>query len=327
MAFLIALLATLAAMPMCLVAGRALGLVDRPSDDGLKIHIRPVPLTGGIAVAVGVVVGLATAEPVPWWLPAAVGLALFVGAVDDVRPLPPWLRVAVQGAAGIVLVAGGLRFETLGIMAAAAVVAATLACTNAVNLMDGQDGLAGGLAAIAAVGLLLAVPEGGEGRGLASALCGSLVAFLVWNRPPARVFLGNGGAYAVGVTLAALAAQVDGGAWPSLLATTVCLGMFAYELTSTVVRRAARGRSLAVGDRRHAYDMAAERLGGRTPSTLVFLLLGAVSVVVAQGVANSSAAVAPLLAAAYAGALALGGFLLKRSDTLTTREAPDEPAR
>lgn len=326
MAFVIAFLVTLVAMPLCIVAGTALGLVDRPSDDGLKIHVRPVPLTGGVAVAAGAVVGLAVAEPVPWWLPTAVGLALIVGAADDARPLSPWIRIAVQGAAGAVLVIGGVRFEALGIMAAAAVVLATLACANAVNLMDGQDGLAGGLSAIAAAGLLLTMPDGGDGGTLAVALCGSLVAFLFWNRPPARVFLGNGGAYAVGVVLAVLTAPAGRAGWTGLLAAAVCLGPFAYELASTVVRRVARGRSLAIGDRGHAYDVAAERLGGRTRSTVLFLFLGAASIPVAVGVSRGAPAVALVVTAAYAGALVLGDVVLRRPRSFT-RKVSDEPAR
>ncbi|HEX6331134.1 MAG TPA: MraY family glycosyltransferase [Actinomycetota bacterium] len=326
MAFVIAFLVTLVAMPLCIVAGTALGLVDRPSDDGLKIHVRPVPLTGGVAVAAGAVVGLAVAEPVPWWLPTAVGLALIVGAADDARPLSPWIRIAVQGAAGAVLVIGGVRFEALGIMAAAAVVLATLACANAVNLMDGQDGLAGGLSAIAAAGLLLTMPDGGDGGILAVALCGSLVAFLFWNRPPARVFLGNGGAYAVGVVLAVLTAPAGRAGWTGLLAAAVCLGPFAYELASTVVRRVARGRSLAIGDRGHAYDVAAERLGGRTRSTVLFLFLGAASIPVAVGVSRGAPAVALVVTAAYAGALVLGDVVLRRPRSFT-RKVSDEPAR
>lgn len=325
MPFLIAFVASAAAMPVFLVAGRAAGLVDRPSGDGLKIHARPVPLTGGVAVAIGVVAGLPTAGPVPWWLPAAIALALAVGIVDDARSLPPWVRVVVQASAGVLLVGGGLRPEPLGVLAGVGVILVALACTNAVNLMDGQDGLAGGLAAVAAAGFVMLAP-GTEDRSLALAVCGALAAFLLWNRPPARVFLGNGGAYAVGVMLAVLASRTARSHWPSLLAAAVCLGPFAFELVSTVLRRSLRGRSLSMGDRGHAYDLAAELLGGRTRSTVLFLIVGAISIPVAVGVSRSALAVALVATAAYAGALALGGLALDRH-RISMREASDEPAR
>ena len=119
-------------------------------------------------------------------------------------------------------------------------VIATVACCNAVNMMDGQDGLAGGLGAIASLGLAGVVATVGVSTLLPLALAGGLLGFLVWNRPPARVFLGDGGAYAVGVFLAASTAQATAEGWHGLLAAGACLGVFAYELVATIVRRLVR---------------------------------------------------------------------------------------
>jgi UDP-N-acetylmuramyl pentapeptide phosphotransferase/UDP-N-acetylglucosamine-1-phosphate transferase len=90
-----------------------------------------------------------------------------------------------------------------------------------------------GLVAIAGVGLALLV--GGTGAAPLAAT-GAACGFLLWNRPPARAFLGDGGAYALGVLLVAGAADASASGWPGLLAAGACLGVFAYELLSTVVR-------------------------------------------------------------------------------------------
>jgi len=190
------------------------------------------------------------------------------------------------------------------------IVALVLASANAVNLVDGQDGLAGGLAAIAAVTFaILLGKNGGLGGTLGFALAGSLVGFLLWNRPPAHIFLGNGGAYGVGASLAALAAEnVLRAGWRGLLAAGACLGVFACELVFTAARRLRSGKPLAIGDRDHTYDLLAAGLKSRTRSTVLFWglggLTGAIAVAVnalplAGGVVTVSLATGVAAAVAY----------------------------
>jgi UDP-GlcNAc:undecaprenyl-phosphate GlcNAc-1-phosphate transferase len=274
MPFLLGLGLGLALVPVARWAGLASGLVDRPGDP-LRIHDRPVPLLGGAAVVGAALIGTALFGTVSPWVAGAAILALLAGLADDVRPLPVWLRLAAQAAAGGLLVAGGFRLTPLGPLGAAAVVVLVLLAANAVNILDGQDGLAGGLAAIAAAALVgLAGWSDRSAAGvLGLALAGALLAFLLWNRPPARIFLGNGGAYALGTLLAVLVVGTTDG-WVLLVAAALCLAVFAFELVFTVVRRVRAGDPLTAGDRRHSYDLLAERLGGRTTSTLAFWGLG-----------------------------------------------------
>jgi UDP-GlcNAc:undecaprenyl-phosphate GlcNAc-1-phosphate transferase len=309
--FLIAFAVALVATPLCLVAGRAVGLVDRPSGDALKIHARPVPLTGGVAVALAALAGAAASGAMRWWLAASVAAALVVGIVDDARPLPPWVRLAAQAGIGGLLVTGGLRLGPAGLVGAVAVIATVLACTNAVNLMDGQDGLAGGLAAIAGVGLAFLLPGGTAGEALGLATAGAATAFLLWNRPPARIFLGDGGAYVLGTLLAVLAVAVGRGGWPELMAAGACLAVFAVELVTTMVRRLRSDRSVLLGDRDHAYDVAALVLGGRTASTALSWGLGVVSVLVAIPIHASPPGIATVLALTYGGVLVAAQALLR----------------
>ena len=88
------------------------------------------------------------------------------------------------------------------------------------------------------------------------------------------MFLGNGGAYGLGALLTVLAAQATNGhGWHGLLAAALCLGVFAFELTFTVVRRLLGSQRLATGDRRHSYDLLGRSRGNRDRSTLALWTL------------------------------------------------------
>jgi UDP-GlcNAc:undecaprenyl-phosphate GlcNAc-1-phosphate transferase len=270
MPFLLALVLT----PLFALVGRRVGLVDHPTGDALKIHGEPRPLTGGLAVVPAVLATVAIVgdglDPV---VGAAVLLLLGVGVVDDARSLPQLIRLGAQLAAGIALAVSGMTIEPLGAVGPAALALAVPATANAVNMVDGQDGLAAGLAAAAALGMTLILASAGDAGSLGPALVGALVAFLVWNRPQASVFLGDGGAYAVGGLLVVLAGETAG-SWASLLGVTVCLGVLVLELGSSMVRRAIHRESLIGGDRAHGYDLLAVRLSSRTRATAAFVAAG-----------------------------------------------------
>lgn len=186
------------------------------------------PTGGGILfVAVGLLGGLlATMAGHPGALPAMAGLVSsgVIGLVDDIQKLrvghvgvPARLKFPIQivlaiPVAWIAHAAGGahqfLLPDQWGWLYWPLAVAAIVGSLNAVNLTDGMDGLAGGLGLIeiAAVALLLPHATAGS-RAVAMSLCGGLAAFLVYNRHPARIFMGDTGALAVGGALAALALQ------------------------------------------------------------------------------------------------------------------------
>ena len=276
---MIALVVGLALTPLARWAGLSLGIVDRPAGDELKIHAEPISLLGGVATVTSAVAAqLLVRGGLPWPVVAAVVMSLAVGLLDDRFQLPAILRVALIGGAGAILVAGNVGIDRLGLTAGVGVILLVLACANSVNIIDGQDGLAGGVAATAGLGVaaVLALHGDGEGASLGLALAGGLAAFLVWNRPPARIFLGDGGAYAVGTLLAVLAARaVEADGLRGLLAAGAALGILAFEVAFSVGRRLASGKHLAGGDRLHSYDLMAGRWG-RITSTVTFWVLGAV---------------------------------------------------
>jgi UDP-GlcNAc:undecaprenyl-phosphate GlcNAc-1-phosphate transferase len=268
----------------------ATGLVDRPATEGsgepqeggpgwvpLKVHSTPVPVLGGAGVMVSVLLTtLLILHRLPLGITAAIALAVITGLVDDARPLPASIRLVALTGSGLLLVAGGVHLEPLGAASPAGVVVLVLLLSNAVNLIDGQDGLASGLGAIACAGLAAVGAAGGQSLPLAAiALAGSLVGFLAWNLSPARIFLGNSGAYGLGVLLALLAARLTFDGWHGLIAAGLCLGVFAFELIFTVVRRLVASEGLATGDRKHSYDLIARGTGSRDRATLLMWTLGA----------------------------------------------------
>ena len=137
------------------------------------------------------------------WILVAIAMATATGLLDDVRALPPLTRVVLQAAAGGGTARHrGARWSRSVGLGGAGLVLVTVAAVNAVNMLDGQDGLAPGLVAIAGVGLSL-LGSGGAAAAAPLAAAGAALGFLPWNHPPARVFLGDAGAYALGVLLAA----------------------------------------------------------------------------------------------------------------------------
>jgi UDP-GlcNAc:undecaprenyl-phosphate/decaprenyl-phosphate GlcNAc-1-phosphate transferase len=249
-----------------------LGLVDAPG--GRKVHTQSVPRLGGVAVVVSAALALAI---VPAFLPEPrnpatlvaiqpfiVGgvLIFLVGLVDDVRGLGAAPKLLVEVLAAAIMMAAGLLIERvtvlgntwmLGWLAYPVTAAWLVGVTNAFNLIDGVDGLAPGIAALAgaACGAILIVRGHTPEAMLLAAFVGAMLGFLVYNFEPASIFLGDSGSLVAGFLLAATAiAGWQKGA--TALASAVPLLIFALPLAdaaSTLVRRVlARpdsGRSLS----------------------------------------------------------------------------------
>lgn len=211
----LALLLGLYFTPVARQAALRFGIVDRP-DGRLKNHGEPVPYLGGLAVFLAYLMALGLVLPfnsLLLGLLLAGTLTLLVGLIDDFGVLTPLAKVAGQGVAIFVLVRSGAVIELAEVpeqlrwpLAAAWL----LAVCNAFNLLDIMDGLAAGVGVIAALGLGVVALVGGElpEAAAAFALAGALTGFLVFNFNPARIYLGDAGSLATGVTLGALALAI-----------------------------------------------------------------------------------------------------------------------
>lgn len=274
---LTALALTLGATPVAGRLARRLDLVDRPGP--LKPQQAPVPYLGGAAVAVGLAAGpVAAGRPM---LSVPMALALALGIVDDRRGLAPTTRLGAEVVVGITA-----ALAVPGPVAARAATAALVVILlNAWNLLDGLDGLATGVAVVSGAA---AATLGGDATPVALAVVGAGAGFLVFNRPPARIYLGDGGAYLLGTTLALTPALAGGGPdpWSVWLATPMLFGIPVADVGVAVIRRARAGVPLFAGDRSHSYDQLVDRgLGVGTTSALFALAqtgLGALGALAAR---------------------------------------------
>ena len=284
--------------------GRRTGALDSAGIEGHEKALRPIPNIGGIGISVGALlplllgltlitfggdrlselplIGNATeafgdrlaSQRTVWWMIALGGVGIHIlGLVDDRRAVGPWKKLIIQlGLASAVVVGGDLRLVTAldvfgpaGVATSAVItVVWIVALCNAINFLDNMDGLAGGVAAIAAAVFLAATIINGQwftavAFGL---LCGSLMGFLVHNVPPARIFMGDGGSLLVGWMLATLTVRttfVDtsdsefalGSAWYGVLMPVVVLAVPLYDLVAVTLLRISQGRSPLVGDQQH----------------------------------------------------------------------------
>ncbi len=269
------------------------GFVDRPGGAGShKAHARIVPYGGGSAIfaslALCVVAGLMIAWLWPGGLattPLAERLAAYAGGLRERTPQLLAIFAAALGlhALGLIddLRAQGPRVK-LAVILAAAVLASTLGevriarfagdagslalsvlwigvITNSFNFLDNMDGLSGGVAAVCALFLALCGAMAGQVHvpALGALLLGSLCGFLLFNLPPARIFMGDAGSLVIGFLVAVLSAQTtyyaaaDGGPPYALAMPLVLLAVPLYDFCTVVVIRLREGRSPFRGDRRH----------------------------------------------------------------------------
>ena len=301
---------TAVAVPGCIVIAHRFRVIDRPGP--LKPHEAPVPYLGGVAVLAGLVVGVLAGKPIAL-IPLAAATAL--GVTDDRFGLPaPW-RLAAQLGVGVAI-ALTVPMHVAGWIGIPLVVLISVLLINGFNLLDGLDMLAAGVGAAAAVGF--AVITHGPARLIAASLVGALVAFLWSNRPPARIYLGDGGSYLLGAAMSVLLAFSwgVGVAVPTGVIALAFLAVPVSEVACAIVRRRRGKRSLFAGDRAHPYDLLVARGWTRLAASgsyiaLEVVIVAVVSIVVGAGVSSVPVALGIDAAAAFVvvGSAALvGGF-------------------
>jgi UDP-GlcNAc:undecaprenyl-phosphate/decaprenyl-phosphate GlcNAc-1-phosphate transferase len=192
-----------------------LGMVDRPA--ARKIHARPMPLMGGVAIYLAFLLALVVLGDRAY-VREVVGILLgaslcsFMGLWDDRSGLSALIRLAGQTVAAGVLVASGVhaRLFSYPIVNLTLTLLWVVTITNAMNLLDNMDGLSGGVAAIAAAFFLLLAAMSGQYLvgALAAALLGASIGFLLYNVNPATIFMGDSGSLFLGFMLAAVAVKL-----------------------------------------------------------------------------------------------------------------------
>jgi UDP-GlcNAc:undecaprenyl-phosphate/decaprenyl-phosphate GlcNAc-1-phosphate transferase len=277
----VAVAASLLITPLVIRSAGALRLYDAP-DGARRLHELPVPRLGGVAVYLGsasvAIAGLIVARdiflagdghPDRFLVGVFLGSAFLflVGLIDDVRGLTPGAKLAAQIIAALIAYYFGARIESItlgygmgvhvGVLSLPLVLLWIVGVTNAYNFIDGLNGLAGGIALVACTTIVIVAVALGNTAVLipSAALGGALLAFLHFNFPRARVFLGDSGSLSVGFLLAVLsmkAAEVPG---PSILAVVPLLALSVPLLDAflAILRRWLRKVPLSGADARHIH--------------------------------------------------------------------------
>lgn len=274
--------------------------LDRPNERSL--HARLVPRAGGLAVIPAIVAGWVAIPFVDALLCAAVLLLAAVSLVDDIRGLPVWVRLLVHLIVAISFVI--LFPMDLPVLLLVIIVPCIVWSINLYNFMDGSDGLAGGMAVIGFGTYSWLAWQAGANELAMANLCVSFSAlgFLLFNFPPARVFLGDSGSVPLGYLAAAMGAiGVANSLWPWWLPFVV-FSPFVVDATQTLLRRALRGERVWQAHKEHCYQrLIRSGWSHRKTAGFEYGLMLVVAIAAAWGAGLGSAGVAILMAGCLIG--------------------------
>lgn len=320
--WLAALAVAAVATPIVMLAMIRLGVVDRP-DGRRKLHGEAIPLAGGLAIWIAVVVVLSVNQALggprlpleigsfwPVFL-AASGLLCLVGLADDVWNMRARHKLLGQMiAVSIVVVGGDLVIRNvelfgwhveLGLLSVPFTMFWLLGAINAMNLLDGMDGLAATVGGMIGIALAVMAAIGGHPveSTVAATLVGATTGFLIYNFPPARVFLGDTGSMLIGLVLGVVAikATLKGPATVALAAPVAIWTLPILDAAMAILRRKLTGRSICIPDRGHLHHRLGER--GFGPRGTLFLI-GSLSALTMAGAIASMRLKAEWIAPAVA---------------------------
>lgn len=296
--FLTAALAVALVTPLVRRAAVRLGAIDHPSDR--KVHPAPTPRLGGVGLLIGVLAALGVAFLLPAFRPVfddsselqgtmiAAAVICAVGVVDDFRSLSAPAKAAGQILAAGLLILSGVEllffwFPTQGVislgsdLAVPLTVAWVLLLANAINLVDGLDGLAAGTVAIAAGAFFVYVHAGPSAFGdrpssaalLSAVAAGASIGFLPYNFHPARIFMGDSGSMLLGLLLASAtisgvgrSIQPSGGDIAAfsipVLIPVILIAVPLVDVALAVVRRLRHHRPVFAPDKEHIHHQLQE---------------------------------------------------------------------
>lgn len=298
-------------------------IVDEPGPN--KSHSSPVPYLGGVAIVTAFVLAVALAALARGsrnglnevLVVLALGLVVAgIGLADDLRPFSPALRLAIEAVVAVGLWAADVRIVMFGneLLGFVVTVLWVVGLINALNMIDGADGLSAGVAAIASGWLLVIAAIGGQFlvAALAAALAGCAVGFLRHNFQPARIYMGDAGALFLGYMLAYLGIKVNppGPDETTFLVPILVLAVPIFEATFVSLNRLVHRRPLFRGGLDHPIHRLV-KIGLPVPIAVGFIYgvgvgVGWVAVVVSEVGTLPSV----LLAAFVAVYMIVGGVLL-----------------
>ena len=288
---LVSLILSGLAIPWAIKLSESQGWVDLPGKH--KRHKRPVPIIGGLVLfaalwlAVALVIFL---EPIlsvqlsstMFYIFLGGLIIVLVGLSDDLSPLPAWVKLLGQIAAGLTIYIGGLQVELLttpwgsidvGSWSPVISIGWVVVLTNAINLIDGLDGLAAGVSLISAITMTVIGHMYNVGASLIFlyAMIGFLIPFLYFNKYPAKIFLGDSGSMQIGYYFAvvSLVFPIKSFTFTALYVPLLVLAVPVLETASSIFRRLLTGKNVMKADRRHLFHYLA--LGGLSYKQVIFV--------------------------------------------------------
>jgi UDP-GlcNAc:undecaprenyl-phosphate GlcNAc-1-phosphate transferase len=273
-----------------------IGAVDRPNLDR-KTQKEPVPYLGGVAIAIGITVASFAALLYSDFSTETFGKALSVllpailisamGLYDDLKGLEPWPRLVAQTIAGIAVAIYLIQNETLGqafsnqALNYVVTIIWIVGICNSINFFDNLDGGASGTVAV--ISIFLFAIAFNQGQSLVSALAvitaGATLGFLIWNKVPAKIYMGDAGALFLGIIIAVLTIRLDPEVDPQSRALAIPLLLMAVPIldtTTVVISRLSRGVSPFTGGRDHiSHRLMRKGLGRKTTAYVLWAMAAA----------------------------------------------------
>lgn len=336
-----AAIATGLTVPLVRALSFRIGAVAEPGER--HIHLNATPRLGGVAMFVGMGIGLIVAAAMSDFRAVfdtptnilgvfAAALVIFVtGLIDDIREVSAPAKLAGMVLAGSVMTLAGLSIVNVPVpflgftvlspdLAAFVTVLWVVLLANAINLIDGLDGLAAGLVAIAAGAFLLygirldragALFTGNMGPLLAAIIVGMCVGFLPWNFHPASIFMGDSGALLLGLLLAASTTSVGGQSdnsytgqswffFAPIIIPLLILGVPLIDILFAIVRRASRRTVFSTADKEHIHHRLMRLGHGQRGSVLILWTFTALlsAFALAPAIMGSGSGILPISIAA-----------------------------
>ena len=264
--FMVALLLVVLITPAVSLAAWHFGVLDVPTD-ARRLHRRPIPRLGGVAIYIGIVIpALALGHHHGFWgIMLGATLMLGLGLLDDIHSLHPAVKMAGLVAIAAVPVSFGIRIDhvtlpllgvfNLGWWSVLVTVLWVVAIANIVNFIDGMDGLAAGFCAIAALtfAILSASLSHPDAAAISAIVAGASVGFLRYNFHPASIIMGDCGALMLGYLLATIAIQgvLKTAAAVSLVFPLVVLALPILDTSFVILKRMKYGQPIYQADRSH----------------------------------------------------------------------------
>lgn len=281
------------------------GAIDIPKDER-RVHKEPMPLLGGLAIFISVVVSSFVFLPKDKSLLSIIlggSIIIISGVIDDILGLSPKKKVLFQLAAGIVLIIGDVKIDFvtnpfsmqdtlfyLKWLSVPVTLFWVVGITNTVNLIDGLDGLADGVAMISSFSLMMVAAKFGYSNVmiLSCILGGACLGFLPFNFNPAKIFMGDTGALFLGFMLAAISIEgvMKSIATIAIIVPIIILGVPIFDTTFAIFRRLLNGKSITSADKGHLHHRLLDKGFSQRKTVLILYgisaIFGLVAVLVAK---------------------------------------------